>query len=255
MVEAANMNSAELKRLRQFYLSLTVQQKIYESSPKPYTSGTSLLPLENELQQLNAEFPSLIQQFNKDDYFAHLTSGAGTFYGLHGIKAFIAAALARLNIEIEAREKKEESVSIPVGEKRKFAFIGESALRKIIERDYDEIQRAYASQCWKSVIILCGGMIEAILMDLLCSNDVAARVAKSAPKQPDITHWDLATLINVAVELKLVSEGVEKLSHPLREYRNLIHPGNELRNRLRFGAEEAKIAIEVLNILHRDLSD
>jgi len=85
-------------------------------------------------------------------------------------------------------------------------------------------------------------------------NKPAAIVSKSAPKESDISRWGLADLINVAVELELVSVGIEKLSHSIREYRNLVHPGNELRNKLAFDSEEAKIAIEVLNILHRDLS-
>jgi hypothetical protein len=68
------------------------------------------------------------------------------------------------------------------------------------------------------------------------------------------TRWDLSELINVAVELQLVTEGVEKLSHSIREYRDLVHPGREIRKKLSFGAEEAKISLEVLKILHRDLS-
>jgi len=67
--------------------------------------------------------------------------------------------------------------------------------------------------------------------------------------------WDLSNLIDVAVELSLVFAGVEKLSHSIREYGNLVHPGNELRNKLCFDAEEATIAIEVLNIVQRDSSN
>ena len=107
----------------------------------------------------------------------------------------------------------------------------------------------------KSVIILSGGAIEAILTDIALQNATQAKAATSAPKESDVTRWDLADLINVAVELKLVSAGVEKLSHSVRAYRNLIHPGNEIRNKLTFDAEEAKIALEVLHIVHRDLSN
>jgi len=96
-------------------------------------------------------------------------------------------------------------------------------------------------------------MIEAILADLLQQHATAALSAKNAPKQPDVGRWDLADLIKVAVELKLVTPGVEKLSDPIREYRNLVHAGNEVRTGLRFGPEEARIALEVLNIVHRDL--
>jgi hypothetical protein len=58
---------------------------------------------------------------------------------------------------------------------REFAFIANPELRMILERDYKEIQRAFIAQCWKSVIILSGGSIEAILMDLLMKNQSAAR--------------------------------------------------------------------------------
>jgi hypothetical protein len=149
----------------------------------------------------------------------------------------------------------EQPTNTPVTEQRQFRFINNVKLRTIIERDYSEIQRAYIAQCWKSVIILSGGSIEAILADLLKSNEKAAISAKSAPSETDIMRWDLSQLIKVAVELKLVSVGVEKLSQPLREYRNLVHPGNEIRNDLRFDSEEARIAIEVLNIVQRDLQN
>jgi hypothetical protein len=80
----------------------------------------------------------------------------------------------------------------------------------------------------------------------------------ASPKAPsgkpsDITRWDLYDLILVAVDLKLVGSGADKLSHPVREYRNLVHPGNEVRNRLTFGQEEARIAIEIVHLVYRDL--
>jgi len=241
------MDSDELRRLRQFYHSLLGQQRIIESIPGNLVRGRSILPLEDELHQLNEEFPSLMPPFDKNKYYSHTASGE-TIYNLVAIRTYIAMALGKLQVAIE------QPVSIPITEERQFAFINNSDLRAIIERDYSEIQRAYIAQCWKSVMILCGGAIEAILTDLLKSDETSTKASKSAPKEPDITRWDLSQLIGVAVELKLVSTAVEKLSHSLREYRNLVHPGNELRSKLRFDAEEAKIAIEVLNILHRDLS-
>lgn len=34
----------------------------------------------------------------------------------------------------------------------------------------------------------------------------------------------------------------------------LVHPGNEVRTSLKFGKEEARIALTVLEMIHRDLS-
>jgi hypothetical protein len=56
-------------------------------------------------------------------------------------------------------------------------------------------------------------------------------------------------------ELDLVKdEGLQKLSHSVRGYRNLVHPGNELRSKLTVAPEEARIALSVLDMLHRELS-
>jgi len=142
-----------------------------------------------------------------------------------------------------------------VTQTKEFTFVEDPEVRKILERDYIEIQRAFIAHCWKSVILLSGGAIEAILMDLLLQNPSSARRSVNAPKgKSEISRWDLADLINVSVDLGMVSSGVEKLSHSVRDYRNLIHPGNEIRNKITFNAEEAKIALEVLHIVHRDRS-
>jgi hypothetical protein len=61
-------------------------------------------------------------------------------------------------------------------------------------------------------------------------------------------------LVDIAIELNLITEGVCKLPHPIREYRNLVYPGNELRNKIHFDDEQARIVIEVLYILYRDLT-
>ena len=73
-----------------------------------------------------------------------------------------------------------ESESTPVTETKEFKFIADAKLRKILERDYAEIQRAYISECWKSVIILSGSAIEAILLDRLQADAVNARASAKA---------------------------------------------------------------------------
>jgi hypothetical protein len=235
------MDSEQLKKLRQFYSSLLEQQRFLSTlSGGASIEKIAIRPLLRELKQLNSEFPDLILPLQINERV--------TRYNFISVMTYLGSAIGRLRIAIE------EPTGNPITEKRHFKFISNPDLRTIIERDYDELQRAYISGCWKSVIILCGGAIEAILTDLLVQNETAAKAAKSAPQNSEIIRWDLSNLIDVAVELSLVSDGINKLSHSLREYRNLVHPGNELRTKLRFDAEEARIALEVLNILHRDLS-
>lgn len=135
---------------------------------------------------------------------------------------------------------------------RDFSFIKDKKLKEIIERDYSEIVKGFATERYKSVIILCGGSLEALLLYRLRENEQAAKKSNKAPKE-DIEKWDLNNLIDVATDIKIIENpAIKKLSHSVREYRNLIHPGRELRSGLKVEPEEAKIAFEVLNILIRE---
>ena len=152
-----------------------------------------------------------------------------------------------------------ESPSAPVTQLKEFPFVKDTALRTIIERDYQEIQQAFAAKCWKSVVVLSGGTIEAVLIDLLLRHESLAKASGKAPKDKDgkvriVQDWGLVYLILVAVELKLVNPGVDKLSHSIREYRDLVHPMVEIKTHLHVDVEEARIALELLNMIHRDLS-
>ena len=238
------MNQEQNKKLRSYYHSLVGQQQFLNTLKGGlFIDFGALKPLFREIALLKEEFPDLVPFDTKQGRLK-----ADSKVNIIPVMGMLSMVLGRLQTALE------ESTTVPVTEKREFAFISNSDLKAIIERDYEEIQRAFISQCWKSVIILCGGAIEAILTDLLLRNETAATSAKCAPKNSDITRWSFSELIDVAVELKLISDGMQKLSHPLREYRNLVHPGNEIRNKLYFGEEEARIAVELLHILHRDLT-
>jgi len=245
------MTEAQTKKLRGFYHSLLGQQRVFDDAASKNQIVIANEPvdlLNDEISRVEKEFPNLLPPFRCQDYFSR-DSTSGSYYKLAGIRSYLGMILGRLKIAVETATE-----SAPVTETREFTFVKNLELRKIIERDYVEVQQAYIAKCWKSVIILSGSLIEAVLADLVLQNADRSRAATKAPRDADIRKWDLADLINVSVELGLVSAGVEKLSHPVREYRNLVHPGNEIRNKLTLDAEEAKIAIEVLHIVHRDLS-
>ena len=94
------------------------------------------------------------------------------------------------------------------------------------------------------------------MLDLLFQHNLAAlntQAGKSA-KVSDIRKWDLDALINASVDLSLLNISAAKFSHTVREYRNLVHPGLELRSGLGMNEEEANIAFNVLNLVQKDLS-
>ena len=241
------MTNEELRKLRGYYHSLVGLQQVLagpSSNPGIVLKETAQL-IQEEFDRIYQDIPGLLPSLNIE---RHRLPRDPNLYRKQGILSMLALAVGKLKVAVDTPE------STPVTQSRQFSFVKDASLRQIIERDYVEIQKAYVASCWKSVIILCGGTIEAILTDLLVADEPAAKGSAKAPNKGDISKWDLADLINVGVDLLLVKPGVEKLSHSVREYRNLVHPGNEIRNKLTFDEEEARIAIEVLHMLHRDLS-
>lgn len=131
-----------------------------------------------------------------------------------------------------------------------FSFIANAKLRSIAERDWDECQRAFRSKCWKSVLILAGGLVETVLLSTLTRRRKRVLKTKAASgASGDPTRWDLDRLIKAALELNLVPPLVQTFPDPLRKYRNLAHPGNEVREKLKFGEPEVTTAYHALRTI------
>lgn len=238
------MTKQDLTKLRTHYQVLSRLDRFASQGDKQRHAAEAATAnaVQAALDRLLADFPNIVPVTTIRDAHSH-----DTYYVIETLRAQVAAPLGTLDAMLATDAS-------PVIDSRSFPFVQDAALRGIVERDYLELQRAFVSQCWKACIVLSGGVLEGVLTDLLQQSSIVALGATSAPaRQTDITRWDLSSLIDVAVQLKLVSPAISKLSHPVREFRNLIHPGNEIRNQLAFGSEEARIAIEVVNILHRDL--
>ncbi len=132
-----------------------------------------------------------------------------------------------------------------------FEFVANNDLRRIIERDYEELQRIKAASAPKSGLVLAGSLIEALLLAAL----------KSDPSAPDeinvrgksLNSWTLGDLIDEAVRVGLISASAQSFGHAVREYRNLVHPGREIKSKYKAEIEEAEIAEKVLEIVVRDL--
>ncbi|MFA6171466.1 MAG: hypothetical protein WCW77_02940 [Patescibacteria group bacterium] len=246
------MPNFEIRKLREYYNSLKGVNKVLEDltkkNPTWAIDGDLVLEYEKVINQANTDLPGLLAPFSKNEFFAFHSVNGHAHYKPNGIKANIARNLGIIKSEIDDTE------SIPVITEKSFDFIEDEKIKKILERDYLEIQRNLISTNWKSTILLSGGSIEAILLDLLKKDQTKATSSSKAPHESDLNKWDLNSLVEVAVEENFIGSEIAKLSHTIREYRNLIHPGVEIRNHLKVEPEEAKIAIEVLNILVRELS-
>ena len=137
---------------------------------------------------------------------------------------------------LEEREKRYK----PQKEKSSFWFIKDKKLRTLIENDWNEINSVFYAQAWKSCIILCGSVLEGLLINELKPYLQNANQAYQILKKktaPVLEKWDLGDLIEVANQLQLFSKGTIHLTNAVREFRNLVHPGKQLREHIKVTEE------------------
>lgn len=244
------MSEYDINSLRENYHALRDIKKIVEETgARGHVIESNLVrEYENFLANAEKDLPGLLNSLNSQEFFSHQGGTHTSYYRYEGILVHISRNLSKLNVRVDQQD------STPVTVSKTFDFVTDDELRKILERDYQELQRGIVNGNWKSSIIISGGSIEAILLDLLMRNAAAATSSSKAPRESELNKWDLNSLIEVSVEEKLINSGVATLSHSVREYRNLIHPGVEIRKGLKVEPEEAKIAMNVLDMLIRELS-
>lgn len=109
----------------------------------------------------------------------------------------------------------------------------EGKYRDIIERDINELFFNYVMKNEKSVIILAGSLVEAVLM-YYCEEEQGITHLYQQRKnnrtvKRDLYDSDLAEILRYLQEKKILSDLFVHIGNIARIYRNFIHPGRELR--------------------------
>jgi hypothetical protein len=121
-----------------------------------------------------------------------------------------------------------------------FWFVKDSDLRGELAQDWREAQAVYQVQGWKSCVLLCGGILEAILLDALSRETDARRV-------------ELADLLEAAMARGILRTGVPYLGPALRGFRQLIYPGQPEPERIEVTRDEAEAALIAVRMCLRQL--
>lgn len=135
----------------------------------------------------------------------------------------------------------------------------DAELQPIIKQRLEEIQKALRAEAVLSVIFLCGSTLEGLLQDAASKNAQQFNQAKSAPKNErgevkKLQKWTLNALIDVSHEVKLLSLDVKKHGHSLRDFRNYIHPREQVLCGFNPDIHTAKISWQVLQAAIASLS-
>lgn len=123
---------------------------------------------------------------------------------------------------------------------------------------------AEAKKCLKSnsplaTIFLSGSILEGLLLGTAVANPEKFNRAKSSPKDGSgkvlpFQDWSLSQLIDICCELKYLNLDVKKFSHVLRDFRNFIHPYQQMLSNFNPDDHTAKICMQVLRAAIADLS-
>jgi len=104
---------------------------------------------------------------------------------------------------------------------------------------------------YKSVVILCGGVVEAVLIyKLLQGMKKAKAIAEFRKQYPkatnsgDIKSWNFEQIIDIAKQIKLIDEGIRLNLHAIRNFRNFVHPYREIKSTSSPDSHLATIALE-----------
>ena len=127
----------------------------------------------------------------------------------------------------------------------------DAGLLPILESRFSEATRCLQNDAPLAVIFLCGSVLEGLLLSVACANPRQFNEASSSPKDgtdkvKQFHKWKLAELIDVALEVGRLTLDVQKFSHVLRDFRNYIHPYQQMNSRFNPDKHTAKICLQVL---------
>ncbi len=127
----------------------------------------------------------------------------------------------------------------------------EAAVVPIIQCRLDEIRAVLRAGAYLSAIFLCGSVLEAVLLGAAQRSPEKHNRASASPKDKngkvrDFPSWSLAQHIDVAYEVGLLGLDVKTFSHGLRDFRNSIHPYDQLSSGFIPDEHTAKICFQVL---------
>jgi hypothetical protein len=135
----------------------------------------------------------------------------------------------------------------------------ESALVPILEARLVELHKALKADCPLLVVFMCGSILEGILLGVARNNVQQFNQSSASPKDKQgkvkmLHEWTLANFIDVSYDVGLLGLDVKKFSHALRDFRNYIHPYEQMASRFSPDKHTAQICFQVLRAAMTALS-
>lgn len=133
----------------------------------------------------------------------------------------------------------------------------ENPVVTVLEHRIKEIEKCFSASSPLATILLAGSTLEGILLGLAIQYPRHFNSAKTASKDSSgkvrqFQTWSLGNFIDVAKELKMMQYDTHKFSHALRDFRNYIHPFEQMTSGFAPREHTAKICLQVLKAAVHD---
>lgn len=136
----------------------------------------------------------------------------------------------------------------------------DSSIVSIIDDRIKEARISLKYDLSLSVIFLCGSVLEGILLAVATQHPKDFNQCTASPKDKQgkikpFHEWTLANFIDASCEMGLLGIDVKKFCHVLRDFRNYIHPYQQLASGFNPDEHTAKICMKVLEAAIADIRE
>lgn len=134
--------------------------------------------------------------------------------------------------------------------------LDDAMTRALIER-MQEAQRCIAAKANLAAVILCGSVLEGMCLGFGCRypERVNRAYAELYNRSPGRFHeWKLREWIDVLGRLGYLSPNVEEFGHALQDFRNYVHPAEQLAHHFSPDQHTARIGFQVVVAAADDLA-
>ncbi len=157
-----------------------------------------------------------------------------------------------------SRSSGNESATFDEDEVHRFAFVVNESLREVLTQDWGEAHRILHIGAWKACIMLCGGILEGMLLTLaqrIPDNDLGDIARQLKLRNVPLDERGLSDLQRICEHVQFLDPERTHLSQFIRSYRNLIHPGLQSRKKVTVRREEALIATNAVRSIARTIAE
>jgi len=130
-----------------------------------------------------------------------------------------------------------------------FWFMADSDLQRQLALDWREAQDAHQAQAWKACVLLCGGILEGLLAEVLGGEGPSP----GSPPATGAPEWNPAALLEVSGKREVLGGAALPVRQCLQLFRALIQPVPRARLGLSVTQDDAEASMHAVRTLLKRL--